>query len=337
MDHSFVEQLEWSPRGTERTSHHMKNIVRTVTLVWMTLFALTTFAAEPSLLQQSSVWRNPKNAAASLTILERNGNTFRGRLQDDANTVGEVFGSVTGDQITWSEYKSIKGSKKSGNAATVVGVISGNRIDFTYRGPKASGTFSLVFEAGSNPSIGGSPTTPPVGSGQAISHKPEQPKILILSEESVNVTGWLTSPLEVSVPGQIWENLNFLKEALRDEAVQKPVANGKTYALANYLCAQMLRYLEERDKFTARGGGDAVLHQKSNLTQSQRDHLTWPQFALENAERAERAANSRNAPKFMNGNALVEWDQRKMVIRREMELAYAQFREALRQSPPLAK
>ena len=95
----------------------------------------------------------------------------------------------------------------------------------------------------------------------------------------------------------------------------------------------MLRYLEERNQFAARAGGAAVLHQKSNLTQGQRDHLTWPQYALEKDERAERHENARNAPKFMNGNALVEWNTRSAGIRREMELAYADFREALRQSP----
>lgn len=147
------------------------------------------------------------------------------------------------------------------------------------------------------------------------------------------MTGWITSPLEVGVPEQIWENLNFLKEALKDEAAQKPAANAKTYGMANFLCAQMLRYLEERDQFTARGGGAAVLHQRSNLTQGQRDHLTWPQFALERDERTERHENARNAPKFMNGNALVEWNTRKTIIRRQMESAYAEFREALRQSP----
>jgi len=164
-------------------------------------------------------------------------------------------------------------------------------------------------------------------------HKPEQPHIRILSDESVNITGWITSPLEVGVPEQIWENLNFLKEALKDEAAKKPAANAKAYTMANFLCAQMLRYLEERDAFTARAGGAAVLHQKSNLTQQNRDHLTWPQFALERDERIERHENARNAPKFMNGNRLVEWNTRKTIIRRQMESAYSEFREALRQSP----
>lgn len=176
------------------------------------------------------------------------------------------------------------------------------------------------------------PSSPPAAAN-VTTHKPEQPQIRILSDESVNITGWVTSPLEVAVPEQIWENLNFLKEALKDEAAQKPAANSKAYTMANFLCARMLKYLEERDAFTARLGGAAVLHQRSNLTQQNRDHLTWPQFALERDERSERKENARNAPKFMAGNALVEWNTRATVIRREMTSAYADFREALRQSP----
>ena len=55
--------------------------------------------------------------------------------------------------------------------------------------------------------------------------------------------------------------------------------------------------------------------------------------ALERDERTERKDNARNAPKFMAGNPLVEWNTRATVIRREMTSAYGEFREALRQSP----
>jgi len=169
--------------------------------------------------------------------------------------------------------------------------------------------------------------------GAAEPEAPAQPsRIADFSDQCPNITGWITSPLEVSVPEQIWENLNFLKEALKDEAAKKPAANAKTYTMANFLCAQMLRYLEERDAFSARAGGTAVLHQKSSLTQQNRDHLTWPQYMLEKDERAERHENARNAPKFMNGNRLVEWNTRKQIIRRQMESAYSELREALRQT-----
>jgi len=206
----------------------------------------------------------------------------------------------------------------------IFSVLEGTATEGDHRGNKYTGRrmnpiTAVALNANAAPAV--------------TTHKPDQPQIRILSEESVNVTGWITSPLEVAVPEQIWENLNFLKEALKDEAAQKPAANTKAYGLANFLCAQMLRYLEERDQFTARAGGAAVLHQRSNLTQQNRDHLTWPQYMLERDERAERHENARNAPKFMDGNRLVEWNNRKTIIRRQMESAYAEFREALRHSP----
>lgn len=148
----------------------------------------------------------------------------------------------------------------------------------------------------------------------------------------MNLTGWITSPLEVAVPEQIWQNLIFLREALQDEAAQKPAANSKAYGLAVFLCARMTAYLEERDKFTVRAGGAAVLHQRSNLTPGQRDTLSWPQYMLEKDERTERQQNARNAAKFQNGQIALEWNTRATVIRREMQARYADFREALRQS-----
>ncbi len=167
----------------------------------------------------------------------------------------------------------------------------------------------------------------------ATTHKPDEPQIKILSDESVNVTGWITSPLDVAVPEQIWENLNFMKEALKDEAAQKPAATPAAYQLGVRLCLKMLENLAERDTATTRAGGSAVLHQKSNLTQDNRNHLTWPQFFLERDERAERKDNARKADRFMSGHSSVEWNNKTTNMRKEMQTLYSQFREALRQTP----
>jgi len=166
-----------------------------------------------------------------------------------------------------------------------------------------------------------------------ITYKQDQPQIKILSEESVNVTGWITAPLDVAVPEQIWENLNFLKEALKDEAAQKPAANPASYQLAVRLCLKMLENLADRDAVSARAGGAAVLHQKSNLTQQNRDHLTWPQYALERDERAERKENAKKADKFMNGHIMIEWSGKAATMRKDIQFLYSQFREAMRQTP----
>jgi hypothetical protein len=176
------------------------------------------------------------------------------------------------------------------------------------------------------------PTTNSSGlNPNATVHKADQPQIKILSEESVNVTGWITAPLDVAVPEQIWENLNFLKEALKDERDAKPAANAASYALAVRLCLKMLEDLADRDAISARAGGAAVLHQKSNLTQQNRDNLTWPQYALERDERAERKDNARNADKFMNGHIMIEWSGKAATMRKDIQFHYSQFREALRQ------
>jgi hypothetical protein len=180
--------------------------------------------------------------------------------------------------------------------------------------------------ADSIPSSASSSLTPRI-----TTHKSDETKISILSEESVNVTGWITSPLDVAVPEQIWENLNFLKEALKDEAAQKPSANAACYTLGVRLCLKMLENLADRDTDTARAGGDAKLHQKYNLTQQNRDHLTWPQYALERDERAERTANAKLTQRQIG--VMNEWANKTNNMRKDIQFLYSQFRDALRQAP----
>ncbi len=186
------------------------------------------------------------------------------------------------------------------------------------------------------PALTPAPVITPAASS-ANTYKADPPQIKILSEESVNVTAWITAPLDVAVPEQIWENLNFLKESLKDERDSTPAASPAAYQLGVRLCLKMLENLAERDTATTRAGGNAVLHQKSNLTQQNRDHLTWPQYALERDERAERKDNARKADRFMSGHSSVEWNNKTTNMRKEMQAMYAQFREAQRQQQPAAK
>jgi hypothetical protein len=178
---------------------------------------------------------------------------------------------------------------------------------------------------------------PPAAPAPAVTPSPaksEQVMIEILSDQAPNVANWITAPLDRDVPGEIWQNMTFLKEALRDEAVKNPMASRAAYALAVQLCYTMVADLEERRATETLSGGDAVLHQKSNLTEWRRDHLTWPMYALEADERAERHEKAKNTKVFMKDLKVQEWANRSRAMRVVIDAQYGQFREALRQSPP---
>jgi hypothetical protein len=182
---------------------------------------------------------------------------------------------------------------------------------------------------------------PPVVAVAAVAQQPsapvrrgEQPMIEILSDQAPNVANWITAPLDRDVPGEIWQNMTFLKEALKDEAAKGPTASPAAYGLAVQLCYTLVADLEERRAAETLSGGDVVLHQKSNLTEWRRDHLTWPMYALEADERAERERKAKKTKVFMKDLKIQEWANRSRAMRVVIDAQYSQFREALRQSPP---
>jgi hypothetical protein len=159
-------------------------------------------------------------------------------------------------------------------------------------------------------------------------YKPDQSPIEILKEQGPNISAWVSSTLDTPIPEAIWENMTFLKEALRDEAAQKPRASTVAYGAALRLCAIILDDLAERKVTVTKAGGDAVLHQGSHLTESRRDHLTWPMYALERDERGERKLWAQQ-----HHSELVQWAKRTNDMRTDLGIWYNKFREALRQGP----
>ncbi len=175
------------------------------------------------------------------------------------------------------------------------------------------------------------PATVPPDRGTApspIAYKPDQSPIEILKEQGPNVSAWVSSTLDTPIPEAIWENLTFLKEALRDEVAAKPKASSIAYSYALRLCALMIDDLAERKVVLTKAGGDAVLHQSSQLTESRRDHLTWPMYALERDERGDRKQWAAK-----HTGEMVDWAKRTNEMRYDLGVWYDKFREALRKGP----
>ena len=179
----------------------------------------------------------------------------------------------------------------------------------------------------------------PVSPQESIQTDANQPRIEVLKEQGPNAVEWALAPLEQAVPGDIRQNLTFLREDLLDEGKQKPKASPAAYTLGSQICNTLLTTLEERNQTLVRAGFRAVEAQTrtgvtSDALEARRNYqLSWPQFARENAQRAELKSHAVAGAAVMAERPKVEWATRTAALRKNLDTLYAQFREALRQSP----
>jgi hypothetical protein len=222
------------------------------------------------------------------------------------------------------------------------GTIIGDRIEFTWHGDKdAGGAFALVRVPDQT-----QPTTPKTGDTSAPTVAPPatqpdatQPRIEVLKDQAPNAIEWTLAPLEQAVPGDIRQNLTFLREDLLDEGKQQPKASADAYTLAAQLCQTVLAALEERNQTLARAGFRAVEAQartgvSSQALEARRNYkMSWPQFAREESQRAELKSQALAGATVMAERPKLEWSQRTAALRTQLDQLYAKFREALRQGP----
>ena len=172
----------------------------------------------------------------------------------------------------------------------------------------------------------------------AIQTDANQPRVEVFKDQAPNAVEWALAPLDQMVPGDIRQNLTFLREDLLDEGKQKPKASPAAYALASQICNTLLTALEERNQTLAHAGFRAVEAQTrtgvtSEALEARRNYkMSWPQFARENAQRAELKSQANNNAAVMAERPKLQWTERTVALRKTLDGLYAQFREALRQS-----
>lgn len=88
----------------------------------------------------NSVWVDD-DKTLMLTVLERKGEAFRGKLVSGDSVERTFAGTVKNGRIAWlaKDVQATKGGQGGDNTGT----ISGNRIDFEYRSDAGMGTFTL--------------------------------------------------------------------------------------------------------------------------------------------------------------------------------------------------
>ena len=168
---------------------------------------------------------------------------------------------------------------------------------------------------------------------------PNQPLLETLSQQAPNASAWVLAPLDAGVPPDIRQNVTYLREDLLDEAAKKPKASPEAYKTGEQLCNTMIAALDERDRTLVRTGFRAVEAQArtgvtSDALEARRNYkMSWPQFARENAQRAELKGQANANAAVMAARPKLEWSNRTDQIRPTLDMLYKQFREALRQSP----
>ena len=168
---------------------------------------------------------------------------------------------------------------------------------------------------------------------------PNQPLLETLSVQAPNASAWVLAPLDAGVPPDIRQNVTYLREDLLDEAAKKPKASPDAYKIGEQLCNTMIAALDERDRTLVRAGFRAVEAQTrtgitSDALEARRNYkMSWPQFARENAQRAELKSQANNSAAVMAARPKLEWSNRTDQIRPTLDALYKQFREALRKSP----
>jgi hypothetical protein len=176
----------------------------------------------------------------------------------------------------------------------------------------------------------------------ALTLDPNQPLLDTFSQLAPNASAWVLAALDEGVPPNVRQNLTYLREDLLDEYKQKPKASQDAYRAAHQLCSTMIAALDERDQTLVRAGfravqadANATISGNQALNARRNYMMSWPQYAREQAQRAELRSEASNKSQVMKEQPKVEWSTRTAALRRTLDDLYAKFREALRQSPPV--
>jgi hypothetical protein len=185
------------------------------------------------------------------------------------------------------------------------------------------------------PAISTPVTTAPLATVQT---DPNQPLLDTFSQLAPNASAWVLAGLDEGVPPNVRQNLTYIREDLLDEYKQKPKASQDAYKLAHQLCTTMINALDERDQTLVRAGfravqADASISGTNQALEVRRNYMmSWPQYAREQAQRAELIRQGTAGAQVGKALPKVEWSTRTAKLRKTLDDLYAQFREALRQS-----
>ncbi|MDR3403802.1 MAG: hypothetical protein P4L99_14995 [Chthoniobacter sp.] len=180
-------------------------------------------------------------------------------------------------------------------------------------------------------------------SSLVLAAEPEISPLAALAQQAPNASAWVLAPLDRAVPGDIRQNLTFLREDLLDESKVKPKAGPEAYRIGYLLCNGMIAVLDERDQALVRAGVTTAQANANSVVTNQalearRNYMTsWPQYFREGDQRNELQRQADNKVALTKERPKVEWADRCAQLRPALDALYIKYREALRQSPEILK
>jgi hypothetical protein len=181
------------------------------------------------------------------------------------------------------------------------------------------------------------PSAPATAAAPAMQPVADRSRIDVLKEQAPNAIEWALAPLDQAVPGDIRQNLTFLREDVLDEAQLKPKTARESYALGSQICNALLAIFEERNQTLVRAGFRAVEANtrtgvSSQALEARRNYMmSWTQYSREESQRAELKSQAVNNAAVIAERPKMEWVGRTTAYRKNLDSLYARFRASLRQ------
>ena len=176
---------------------------------------------------------------------------------------------------------------------------------------------------------------------EALKQEPAAPAVKLgaleaLSQQAPNADAWALAPLDVSVPGEVRENLTFLREDLLDESKAAPKGSPEAYQLGAQLCNMVIATLDQRERTRAQAGlrntAPAAQASVNPLARDARplNRLSWPEYSRERAQERDLKGRALGAAEAAKERPKLVWLERTVVLKQSFDTYYAKYRSSLR-------
>jgi len=291
------------------------------------------------------------NSGVWLRISEPNGDVIKAMesryevgIFQPTSERGKFTGSIWGVQPAL--FDAVRGSDWNEFEITVIGQrylvkLNGQTVNDFTGNKNTSGYIGLESNAGGpvqfrNVRIKDLSVPVAPSFSATIQTDANQPRIEVIKDQGPNATEWALTPLDEAIPGDIRQNITYLREDLLDESKKSPKAPAAAYTLASDYCDKILNALDQRDLARVNAGfsaaqADAGVRVTSQALEARRNYMmSWPQYAREKDQRSEILRQQTTNADVKKERIKVEWGTRAVQMRSYLDDLYTKLRAAMR-------